>query len=275
MRVLKITFLIIAFFYLLLIGGLYLFQDNLMFHPLKLVVDFKEPTLDGQQNHTYKEYFLDHPSGITINAQLIKSKSTAKRVIYYLHGNRGAIFSQKIDIPFYLDRGYDVFMIDYQGYGKSEGTPSIAALEADVILGYDFLTTLYEEKEIVVLGHSLGSIPAIHCGIRKQPKFILLITPIYKVEELIKCKFPFIWIPFDFRNNVDNSIKLDAIDAPVHIFVSKQDHLIPFQSTIKFKDHLKNKDSFTIAKRAGHNNMLNDKAVVSHLNNLIGSSEIH
>ena len=255
---------------MLFIGLLFLFQDKLLFHPQKIALEYIEPKYDDLRYDPYEEFYIKHKNGITINAQLIKSNFKSKGVIYYLHGNRGNIPAQKIDLPTYLDRGYDVFMIDYQGYGKSEGKPSKKALEEDVLLGFDFLKQKYSQDSIIILGHSMGSYPATYCATKRKPKALILMAPIYKVSDILKHKIP-IFIPsFNFKNNLDNSALIDAITCPAYIFIAKSDHLIPFKSSIKFKHHLNNKNTLTIAKRAGHNNMVGDKDVINKLNIILG-----
>lgn len=256
--------------YIFLLGLLYIFQDNLLFHPHKKKLDFQEREFEGIRFDKYKEFYIDHSDGTTINAQLIESKFDTKGVIYFLHGNRGNISSQKIDLPHYLDRGYDVFMIDYQGYGKSEGEPTKENLQKDVILGYDYLKELYVEDSITILGHSMGSYPATFCAKERNPKQLILMAPIYSVEEIITYKFPFILIPFDFRNNLDNSKQIDSINCETHIFLSKWDHTIPFKSAIKFKNHLKEPSTLTIAHSATHNNLIGDKNVIQKLDVILG-----
>lgn len=261
---------ILLLIYVIFIALLVLFQDKLLFHPQKTALEYIEPRYDGFRYDPYEEFYLKHINGTTINVQLTKSNFKSKGVIYYLHGNRGNISAQKIDLPKYLDRGYDVFMIDYQGYGKSEGKPSKIALEEDVILGFDFLNQKYSQDSILILGHSMGSFPATYCATKRNPKALILMAPIYKVSDILKYKVPLFIPPFNFRCNLDNSVLIDLITCPAHIFIAKSDHMIPFKSTIKFKQHLNDRNTLTIAKRAGHNNMIGDKAVVEKLNTILG-----
>jgi len=257
---------IILLLYFLLISGIYLFQDKLLFHPERIS---KEHIERGDKN--YEEINLQYPSGLEINSQLIKTKHKSNGVIYFLHGNRGNIASQKIDNDYYLQRGYDIYMIDYQGYGKSEGVISKKALETDAELGYNYLTKRYPSDSIIIHGHSLGSYPASYLASNKQAKFLLLSAPIYKVEDIITMKFPFIWLPFEFRTNLDNSVFIKQIKMPIHILSSKNDHMIPYESSMKFKNLLKTSDSFTEVTRGGHNSLLRDKKVIRKLDDLLGS----
>lgn len=260
--------------YLLLIIGLYQFQEKLLYHPQKLDLDYQEKNLsqiyEDFRFDEYEDIFLEHNNGTKINAQLIPTKFERIGLVYFLHGNRGNISYQKIDIPEYLDRGYDVFMIDYQGYGKSEGEPSKIAIENDVLLGYDYIKNRFNRDEIIIVGHSMGSYAATYCATNRNPKKLILMTPIYKLKEVITCKLPFIILPFPFKNDLDNSRIIEKVKCNTEIFIAEHDHLIPFKSTVKFKKHESEKLIVNISKSGGHNNLIGSKIVQNKLNSMLG-----
>lgn len=271
-NVLKRIIVSIILLYSIAVGSLYLLQDKLLFHPQKLDLDYVEPNFEskGLRFNEYEEINLEHNNGIKINCQLIPTQEVRKGLVYFLHGNRGNISSQKIDIPEYLDRGYDVFMIDYQGYGKSDGKPSKSAIEKDALLGYDYISKRFKQDSIIVIGHSMGSYAASYCAVNRKPNLLILLTPIYKLKEVITCRLPFLILPFQFANNLDNSLLIDRINCPIQIFISEHDHMIPFESTRKFKKHLKANSAMTVTSNSGHNNIIGDKSIQSKLDSVLG-----
>ena len=58
----------------------------------------------------------------------IRTSLPSKGTVFYLHGNRGDMDRCEWEIDFLIDCGYDVWTMDYRGYGDSQGTMSESAL---------------------------------------------------------------------------------------------------------------------------------------------------
>ncbi len=101
--------------YIVICGLLYFFQEKLIFFPEKLDKNFK---FSLYQN--FQEISITTQDNLSLNALLFKSDSS-KGVIFYLHGNAGSLVSWGEAAQTYTDLIYDVFMLDYRGFGKSEG----------------------------------------------------------------------------------------------------------------------------------------------------------
>ncbi len=270
MKLLKGLLIVFVLIYSILLAGLYLFQEQLIFRPEKIDKNYTETAIQGLRFDAYEEFYLAHENGLRINAQLIKTRFPKRGIIYFLHGNQGNIFSQKINNPFFLDRGYDIFMIDYQGYGKSDGVASERALQEDAVLGYDFLKERYPTSEIIIHGHSLGSVPSLYLSTVRPAKFLLLSAPIYTVKDILNKKMPYLWLPFDFKTNFDNTPYIAQIDHSVYIAHAINDGIIPFESTQNFKQLLRPKDSFTAVSYGGHNALSRGKEYTALVNQLFG-----
>src|SRR5690606_3381365 len=102
--------------YMLLVAFLYFEQDSMIFHPSKLKADY-------EFNYTgaVEEITITASDGIKLNGLLFKSEES-KGLVFYLHGNGGCLDSWGDIAPTYTDLGYDIFILDYRGYGKSGGT---------------------------------------------------------------------------------------------------------------------------------------------------------
>ena len=81
-----------------------------------------------------------------------------KGVVFFLHGNGGALDTWFVNPEYYRRVNFDLFMIDYRGYGKSTGRiESEAQLRADVRAAWDTVAPQYAGRKVVVYGRSLGS----------------------------------------------------------------------------------------------------------------------
>ncbi|HTH57816.1 MAG TPA: alpha/beta fold hydrolase [Cyclobacteriaceae bacterium] len=131
---------------------LYFWQEKLIFRPHKLDVNYV-----FRFSQPFEELNLKTDDGEMLNGLLFKSDSS-RGLIFYLHGNGGTVASWGSVAKVYTDLHYDVFFIDYRGYGKSTGNiQSQSQLFHDNQIAYDFLKTKYDEAKIIVLGYSIGT----------------------------------------------------------------------------------------------------------------------
>jgi fermentation-respiration switch protein FrsA (DUF1100 family) len=101
---------------------------------------------------------------VVVGAAFHESSPTAPNILFF-HGN-GEIVSDYNEIaPFYTDRGLNFIPVDYRGYGRSTGTPSVGALMKDshTIFAYlkDWLKNNGYTGPFILMGRSLGSAPAL------------------------------------------------------------------------------------------------------------------
>ncbi|RYZ98535.1 MAG: alpha/beta fold hydrolase, partial [Sphingobacteriaceae bacterium] len=128
----------------------------------------------------------------TLSGILFKAQNT-KGLIFYLHGNGGALDSWGEIAPTYTAYNYDLFILDYPGYGKSTGRIfNEEDLLKAVQFAYDTLKTHYQEQDIVIIGYSIGTGPAAWLAAHQHPKQLVLMAPYYSLTDLIRNKYPFL-----------------------------------------------------------------------------------
>jgi len=113
-RIFKIT-LILFIGFTIICGLIYLSQEKLIFHPEQLAKNHK-----FQFDQKFEELNFKTNDNQLLNALLFKSESS-KGLIFYLHGNAGSLNSWGEIAEAYLQFDFDVLMLDYRGFGKSEG----------------------------------------------------------------------------------------------------------------------------------------------------------
>ena len=114
MRIIFSTLTVVLLFYFLLCLTLFFLQEKLIFFPEKLPKHFKFK-FDGN----FEELTIETKDHALLNGVLFKAENS-KGLIFYLHGNAGSINSWGEVFKTYTDLQYDVFLLDYRGYGKSE-----------------------------------------------------------------------------------------------------------------------------------------------------------
>jgi pimeloyl-ACP methyl ester carboxylesterase len=240
---------LLLIFYVLICMGLYFFQEKLLFFPDRL-----DKTYKYSFARPFEELFIKTKDGNLLNALLFKTDS-AKGLVFYLHGNAGSLDKWGDVAGRYTALNYDVFMLDYPGYGKSEGAIKSETQLFDVIQSaYNSMKEQYHEDSVVVLGYSIGTGPAAHLAATNHPGLLILQAPYYSLTDMMRHTYPIIptfLLKYKFRTNE----YLKNCKMPVVIFHGDQDEIIYHGSSLKLKEEMKTGDTLITLKGQGHNGM--------------------
>jgi len=246
-KLLSKIFLVLIGIYIAGLTLIYFNQEKFIFLPTKLDQNYVYHFQDN-----FEEINLKTSDDININALLFKTDNP-KGVIYYLHGNSGNLSGWGDLAGLYLELGYDFFVIDYRGFGKSGGKISNEQeFYSDAQLGYDFIKNSYRENEIVIIGYSIGTGAASYLASKNSPKLLILQAPYYNLTEISKTRMPFV-PSFLLKYKFENNVHLNNTDCPVYIFHGDKDQTIFYEDAVKLKEHLKEKDEYITLKGQRHN----------------------
>ena len=164
--------------YVLVCSGLYFSQDSLVFRPEPLAADFR---FEFPQKFSEVSLPVD---GATLSA-LHFTTNNPKGVVLFFHGNAGSLRRWGDVAESFTLRGYDLFIFDYRGYGKSSGKiASEQQLIKDAEQVYQYVSRRYAPRHIVVYGRSLGTGLAAQIALRHAPKMLILETPYVSLKDL-------------------------------------------------------------------------------------------
>lgn len=262
----KFFLILISVCLLLYVGiciGMYAYQEDFIFFPEKLgkeyVFHFDIP---------FEEINVKVEEGTSINGLLFKADSS-KGLVFYLHGNAGSLQSWGGVADTYTELAYDVFILDYRGFGKSEG--EIRGEEAffkDIQLAYDEMKKRYEEDKIVVLGYSIGTGAAAWLASKNQPKLLILQAPYYSLTDMMEETYP-ILPTFMLKYRFETFKYVKACKMPIVIFHGDMDEVIYYGSSLKLKEIIKKGDRVITLEGAGHNGMSENKVYRSELKKIL------
>jgi len=228
---------------------IYLKQEKAMFFPEKLPSDYQ---FNFAQD--FQEIFVETKDGNKLNGLLFKSKES-KGLIFYLHGNGGSLRSWGEISPYYIELGFDLFILDYRGYGKSEGQiSSESQFYSDVQTAFDEISKPYKEKAIIILGYSIGTGPAAWLASQNSADLLILQAPYYSIKDLKNQWYPII-PDFFIKYKFETFHHLAKVKAPVVIIHGERDEIISYQSSVKLQQHFKKGDSLFPLKNQMHNGM--------------------
>jgi pimeloyl-ACP methyl ester carboxylesterase len=245
--------LVVLSIYLVVCGFLYFFQESLIFFPQKL-----GETHQFQFEQNFEEKYINTVDG-TILSGLLFTADSAKGVIFYLHGNSGSLHTWGNVAKTYTDLNYDVFLLDYRGFGKSEGIiDGQDQLYADIQSAYDVLKQNYSENEIIVLGYSIGTGLAAKVASTNNPHLLILQAPYYSLTDMMRNTYPIIPTVF-LKYKFETNEYLQDCKMPVVLFHGRHDQVIYYGSSLKLKAEFKSTDRLITLKGQGHNGMTDNE----------------
>lgn len=254
---------VITGIYIFLYGFLCFFQEKFIFFPEKLDKDYK---FEFEQK--FEELSIKTTDGKLLHGLLFTADSS-KRLIIYFHGNAGSLSTWGEVAKTYTDLNYDVFLLDYRGYGKSEGEiEGQSQLYDDNQTVYNELKKRYNESNMIVLGYSIGTGLASKLAATNNPKLLILQAPYYNMTDMMQKNFSFI-PTFLLKYKFATNDYLKDCKMPVVIFHGNQDEVIYYGSSQKLKNEFKSQDTLITLVGQGHNGITDNLDYKNELKKLL------
>ena len=244
--------LILVLLVLWIIGNIftYLLQDYFILRPKRLPATYAY-SFTGD----FEEIFLSTADEGKLNALWFKIPNP-KGVILFFHGNADNLARWGHLHHYFAQYGYDFFVYDYRGYGKSTGPRTEKTLYQDAMAVYQYLVHRYQADQIVLFGRSLGCAFATKIASEKLSKRVILETPFYSMPNLFYTYYPFFPRVFWFKYVLSNCKHIKKIDQPICILQGTKDFVVPFRCAQRLQRCLKAEDQFVTIPGGGHNNLL-------------------
>jgi uncharacterized protein len=233
--------------------ALYYLQNYFLFHPTALPRNYQY-----RFDRPFAEVDIPINKTDTLNmVQFFPIDPVRKGVVIYFHGNKGNINRYAKFASNFTRRGYEVWMEDYPGFGKTVGERNETVLYQQAEQVYKLAVTKYRKDSIIIYGKSFGTGIAAYLASVKDCKQLILETPYYSIPDLFGC-YAFIYPTTrmsDFKIPVNEF--LQEVKVPVIIFHGTNDWVIPYRCASKLKEILKPSDQFITIEKGSHHN-LND-----------------
>jgi len=183
--------------------------------------------------------------------------------ILFFHGN-GEIVSDYDQLgPIYTQMGMTFIPVDYRGYGRSSGSPSIDGMMRDSHAVFDFVRSWLKDRghtgPILVMGRSLGSAPALELAATRQQEFQALIVEsgfAYTMPLLRLLGLDVQALGLDEGKGMDNLDKMALIHIPCLIMHAEFDHIIPISDAkVLYETCPSAEKTFVQIPKANHNDI--------------------
>jgi fermentation-respiration switch protein FrsA (DUF1100 family) len=179
----------------------------------------------------FEDVWLNTDDGMRINGWFIPATAprTTPFTILLFHGNAGNMGDRFEKQQILHALGVDFFMIDYRGYGRSEGSPNEQGTYRDAQTAYEYLTKVQKRdpRTIIVYGESLGAAIAVDLASKVPVGGVIIEEPFTSAGDVGQKMFPFLPVRWLVRNKYDTLSKIAGIHAPLLILHSRQDEFFP------------------------------------------------
>ncbi len=180
-----------------------------------------------------REEIMMISGGKKIYGYFVRSVDTAEhRIVLYNHGNRDHLQFYWDRVELFYKMGMNVFVYDYQGYGKSEGEPGEAAVYADATAAYHYVRSRnFSDTSIVVYGFSLGGAPATYLAANVFTPRRLILESTFASSTTLSQSGMLLDLPSSFvmEGKYDNAERIKKVTAPLLMLHGVNDRFIDME----------------------------------------------
>jgi fermentation-respiration switch protein FrsA (DUF1100 family) len=208
----------------LLNGWMLLQQPGMIFFPYRQL-----DAVPSDWGYAYQDVSVITDDRVRLHGWYIP-RPQAQRVVLFFHGNAGNISHRGDSIAIFHRLGLNVFIFDYRGYGRSEGSPSEPGLYRDAAAAWRYLTETrgFDPGQIVLFGRSLGGAVAAQLAATQQPAALILESTLSSARDFARSVFPLLSRLVVVRYDFDTVASLARVHCPVLVIHSPADEIMPF-----------------------------------------------
>jgi len=248
--------------YLILCVFMVLYQDRLLF----LRRDLPEERVRALQDSPFEveEISFATPEGITLNGWWVNREQAALRneagggkvpVVFFFGGNAEEVSHMVWEASSHPD--WSFVLMNYRGYGRSEGSPEEEALLQDSLLIYDYAAQrdTMDPERTVVMGRSLGTGVAAYLASQQEISAALLISPYDSMVQVAQDAYPFLPVNRLMRHRFEVLPYARQVDIPLYAIIALRDEVIAVKRSQALLESWGGEVFLTEVPHAGHNTL--------------------
>ncbi|WP_408956273.1 alpha/beta hydrolase [Natroniella sp. ANB-PHB2] len=266
-RSFKELLIIVLVIYGILLAAFYLFQDHLLFRKSSLTEERLQEIEDKYPQA--EEVELEMADGVKLHGWLVRATEHNKApLLIYFDGNAeevsGVIEEERFE-------GYSLLLVNYRGYGLSEGKPDEDKIFSDALYLYDHFTALgsIDSDKVLTMGRSLGTGVAVHLAANRDVRGVILVSPYDSIENLAQDIFPFLPMNLVLKHKFDSLSKAPNLKVPVLILTAEDDRIVPVDYSKSLYDKWAGEKEFNVIANRGHNDLHRSKEFWRYISQFI------
>lgn len=149
-------------------------------------------------------------------------------------------------------------LLNYRGYGRSEGEPDESKLKSDALFIFDKVTkeNAIDPDSVILMGRSLGSGVATYVASQRKVKKVVLITPYDSLVKVAGSHYPALPVSLLMNQRFESDVLASSIDVPVLCLIAEEDKIIPPVHAHNVCEAWKGEKSISLIKNVGHTNII-------------------
>ncbi len=245
---------------------LYFLQEKFILHAEKLPVSH-----EFQFAGDFEEINLKMLDGINQNGVLFKTKNS-RGLIILMHGHSGnAEYWGSMAFEFNKLQ-HDLLVLDYRGFGKSEGQFNENDTFSDVKVWYQHMTSIYPEKSISLYGKGIGSTFASYLAQEFNPDKLILESPLYDLKFTALKYYPlFPFIKYIPTYKFDTASQIKKVKLPVYIIHGKLNKLVHYENSTKLLGINSAYVDLCLIEDGDHHNLTKHREYIIYLNQILSA----
>jgi hypothetical protein len=203
-----------------------------------------------------EDIFINVSENERIHAWYFPATSTepTSKTVLFCHGNAGNISHRLTTAQLLLELGVNVLMVEYRGYGRSDGEPSETNMYADAQAAYDWLL---DQKQLIpdnifLFGRSLGGAVAVEIGVANKCGGVIVESSFTSIVDMGKRIYPYLPVSLLARYKFDSISKIGRVRCKVLVTHSPDDEMIPYEMGRRLFDAAPDERTFVVLT-GGHN----------------------
>lgn len=213
--------------YVVLVAFMYLTQHRMLYLPN--VPTRRLVATPADLEISYEDVQLETRDGVRLHGWWVPREEAAATLIFF-HGNAGNVSHRLDSIRVFHELGLAVMIIDYRGYGSSEGRPNEEGTYLDAEAAWRHVTETrgIPPEEIVLFGRSLGAAVAAWLAAHQPAAGLIVESAFTSVPDLGQELYPFLPVRWLSRFEYPTREYVRSVSSPVLVVHSREDEIAPF-----------------------------------------------
>jgi len=234
------------------------------------------------ERFTPQDIYFPSGDGETLHGWFFAARP-AKGTVLVFHGNAQNISTHSNGVLWLVQDGFNLFIIDYRGYGKSTGKPSLDGVHRDALASLEHLLSLpgVERGRVVLLGQSLGGSIAVYtAAVSPQSaalRALVLDSTFFSYQQIAREKlagffltwpfqYPLSWL---FNDEYAAGRWISRVPLPVSIIHDRADRVVPYHHAEQLRAAAGGRAEILATVGNGHISSFADAAVRAELVRII------
>ncbi len=229
-----------------------LFEDKFIFFPSTYP---SGPYQDIRGIPSAVEHTFGTTDGVKLHGVYVPTDSAVATIIFS-HGNVGNLSHRLHWLIRMRPLRANIFVYDYRGYGKSEGSPSESGIYLDAQAAYDHVTSIpgATAAPVVFWGRSLGGAVAVDLATNRNADGLILESTYTSAPDVAASAYPFLpFLKYMIGTRMDSRSKLSGLRVPSLHIHGDGDDIIPIELGTRLFDAARGPKTMYVIPGAGHN----------------------